>query len=689
MKQTFLIAALWVRNQFAGLAMVLAVLLLSVTACQHRASSDGRNAPDSLSVAAESMVESAAQAGDIKRTIHLVDSFARRQLLSPVRADFYKAMAYDRAGNDREMARYTKCVIEDYYKYPDEDPLFYGRSAISLSSYYLNMHQYEDALNVAMPALQRFEADKDVHSDWKGFYLSVIGACQMQLNQTDEAEKNFELAYQTFKTYMTAKDYNVEKFLTCIITVENISSYHLNSELAGELPKWNQRSQELLAWYRQQPGADSAYIETMDGVKALKRAISLAGQDKKAEAEQAYQQFLKTNYARTDEGRLSSTTYLAEAGRCSEAADIFQDYDRMAAEWGQTPNLDVIRTYLFPKFRINYQAGRKDSAMAVALKISTLIDSVVIRQKKDVAAQLATAYETQKKDRQIAEQQVRLSHVRTMGLVLVIIVLSVFFTIFSIVRHRAAKQEELARRRAEEVSQMKTNFIKLVSHEIRTPLNVLNGFSQLLTTKSVELDEDTQARVAKGINDNADRITSLVNKMLELAEINGTDQLQRNEDVAAQQIVMLAADESGIASASHLTFHVDYVQGAETVMLRTNLHKAARALSLLLDNAMKFTRPAESTGGTASGETARVVLRVLCDEAELITFAIQDTGIGVPPEEAEHIFEEFVQLDDYYYGTGIGLTVARSIARRLGGDIRLDTTFTPGARFVFTLPCNW
>ena len=61
---------------------------------------------------------------------------------------------------------------------------------------------------------------------------------------------------------------------------------------------------------------------------------------------------------------------------------------------------------------------------------------------------------------------------------------------------------------------MKTNFIKLVSHEIRTPLNVLNGFSQLLTTKSVELDEDTQARVAKGINDNADRITSLVNKML-------------------------------------------------------------------------------------------------------------------------------------------------------------------------------
>ena len=301
---------------------------------------------------------------------------------------------------------------------------------------------------------------------------------------------------------------------------------------------------------------------------------------------------------------------------------------------------------------------------------------------------MATAYETQKKDRQIAEQQVRLSHVRTMGLVLVIIVLTVFFTIFSIVRHRAAKQEELARRRAEEVSQMKTNFIKLISHEIRTPLNVLNGFSQLLTTKSVELDEDTQERVAKGISDNAERITSLVNKMLELADVNGSTELRRHDDVAAQQIVMLAANESGITTASHLLFHVDYEQGADKVMLRTNLHKAARALSLLLDNAMKFTHPAEATGAAAAVQTARVSLRVSTAADGIVTFAIEDTGIGVPPHEAEHIFEEFVQLDDYYYGTGIGLTVARSIARRLGGDIRLDTTFTPGARFIFTLPCN-
>jgi len=65
---------------------------------------------------------------------------------------------------------------------------------------------------------------------------------------------------------------------------------------------------------------------------------------------------------------------------------------------------------------------------------------------------------------------------------------------------------------------------------------------------------------------------------------------------------------------------------------------------------------------------------------------VEDTGIGVPPEKAEDIFEEFVQLNDYYDGTGIGLTVARSLARRLGGDVRLDSTYSGGARFLFTLP---
>ena len=80
-----------------------------------------------------------------------------------------------------------------------------------------------------------------------------------------------------------------------------------------------------------------------------------------------------------------------------------------------------------------------------------------------------------------------------------------------------------------------------------------------------------------------------------------------------------------------------------------------------------------------------ITLRVE-DGGSTVHFYVEDTGIGIPIYEAEHIFDEFVQLDEYYDGTGIGLTVARSIARRLEGDVMLDTSYTEGARFVMMLP---
>lgn len=239
--------------------------------------------------------------------------------------------------------------------------------------------------------------------------------------------------------------------------------------------------------------------------------------------------------------------------------------------------------------------------------------------------------------------------------------------------------------RAMEASRMMTDFIQQISHEIRTPLNILNGFAQILTS-GMELDDATQQEVTKGIDDNTQRITSLVNKMIELAEADSDIPLERDEQVLAIQIAAQATENSGIAQATHLDFDLDIAPEAETVMLNTALASATRALELLLDNAMKFTHPAEAAGGgSAVKEKAHAVLGLKIEDG-MAVFTVEDTGIGVAPEEAEHIFEQFVQLDNYYDGTGIGLTVARSIAHRLGGNIWLDTAYSDGARFVYTLP---
>ena len=233
---------------------------------------------------------------------------------------------------------------------------------------------------------------------------------------------------------------------------------------------------------------------------------------------------------------------------------------------------------------------------------------------------------------------------------------------------------------------MKTNFIQQISHEIRTPLNILSGFTQVLTMPDAKYDEATLLEIKSKITENTDRITSLVNKMLELSEARNQTVIERTDYVTAVQIATEAINASGIDHASHLNFDLLISPEAKEVSIKTNLAAAVRSLSLILDNARKFTVPSEGRLlNPSSAQLQKVVLRITVLSGRLF-FSVEDTGIGIPHKDAERIFDEFVQLDEYYDGTGIGLTVARSLARRIGGDIKVDTAYIGGSRFVMTLP---
>lgn len=278
-------------------------------------------------------------------------------------------------------------------------------------------------------------------------------------------------------------------------------------------------------------------------------------------------------------------------------------------------------------------------------------------------------------------------------IVLVLVILGLGLFIFF--RHRAAMRLEKAyfdleraNARAEESSRMKSDFIQQISHEIRTPLNILSGFTQLLTTPDMTYDKATLDDIKKQITENTNRITNLVNKMLELSEAKNHTEIECNDDVTALQIASEAVSASGVSDAGHLTFNMMVSPEVEPLIIRSNLKAATRALSLVLDNARKFTAPAESSQHEkATDHQQKVVLRITVSSKRLF-FSVEDTGIGIPHKEAERIFDEFVQLDEYYDGTGIGLTVARSLARRIGGDIMLDTAYIGGSRFVLTLPVS-
>ena len=285
------------------------------------------------------------------------------------------------------------------------------------------------------------------------------------------------------------------------------------------------------------------------------------------------------------------------------------------------------------------------------------------------------------------EQQVRFYNILALVLIIFVFCLFIFFHHRSSVRLKKAYRElEIAKNRAQELSRMKSDFIQQISHEIRTPLNILSGFTQVLTMPDAKYDEATLLKIKSKITENTDRITSLVNKMLELSEARNQTVIDRTDNVTAVQIATEAINASGIDHASHLNFDLLISPEAKGVSIKTNLAAAVRSLSLILDNARKFTIPSEGRLlNSPSAQLQKVVLRITVLSGRLF-FSVEDSGIGIPHKDAERIFDEFVQLDEYYDGTGIGLTVARSLTRRIGGDIKVDTAYIGGSRFVMTLP---
>ena len=173
------------------------------------------------------------------------------------------------------------------------------------------------------------------------------------------------------------------------------------------------------------------------------------------------------------------------------------------------------------------------------------------------------------------------------------------------------------------------------------------------------------------------KLAALAGKISDLDEIQPNQApFERTDNIMVAQVAEEAVRQSGIDQAQYIKFNQTVDPVAAATMMSTNLQKAARSLVHVLDNALKFT--------TEGSVTLAVTVDI--DKMQAI-YTVEDTGSGIEADDAEKVFEPYVKLNQFFDGQGIGLTVARNIARRLGGDLVLDTAFAgPGARFVLSLP---
>lgn len=231
------------------------------------------------------------------------------------------------------------------------------------------------------------------------------------------------------------------------------------------------------------------------------------------------------------------------------------------------------------------------------------------------------------------------------------------------------KELKLALDKAQESDRLKTAFIRNISHEVRTPLNAINGFSQLLCSSDFELSQEERQDMKDRISKNAETLTDIFSEVLEMSE---GESLHSRSDVDVNTLCREMIKEEKKVNEKGLD--IRYASSLpDDFKVHTNEPNVRLILRHLLDNAVKFT---EKGGVTLKCEVI----------GQQLVMSVADTGIGIEPDNRERIFDNFVKLDDYADGVGLGLPLSRRLARLLGGDVTYDYGYTGGARFLFTLP---
>ena len=245
------------------------------------------------------------------------------------------------------------------------------------------------------------------------------------------------------------------------------------------------------------------------------------------------------------------------------------------------------------------------------------------------------------------------------------------------VAEAARAEAEAARAEADAANRAKTEFLAVMSHELRTPLNAIAGYTEILrmgirgpvTTEQLEdLDRITRSERT---------LLSLVNNILNYARMEAGQVQYADERVGVAGVL---ADLESLVSpqlrAKNLRFALESCD--PDLAMRADTDKVRQILVNLMSNAVKYTSPGGSVDITCEGDAVHA--RIL----------VRDTGVGIPHEKLQVIFEPFVQLDrsltSTKQGSGLGLAISRDLARAMGGDLVVESTVGCGSTFILTMP---
>lgn len=230
------------------------------------------------------------------------------------------------------------------------------------------------------------------------------------------------------------------------------------------------------------------------------------------------------------------------------------------------------------------------------------------------------------------------------------------------------REKEIELIKVKEADKLKSAFLANMSHEIRTPLNAIVGFSNIIAETE---DKEEIALFLDIIHKNNELLLQLIDDILDFSKIEAGTLDYHIAPVDIKEICgeVALADSLKMSPEVQLLFD----KNAPSVWVRTDARRIVQVVSNFVNNAIKFT----SKGS--------ITIAYRKEQAQVKVW-VSDTGIGIREEDRRRIFERFVKANDFQQGTGLGLTISKTIIETLGGTIGVDSTYGQGATFWFTLP---
>ena len=431
--------------------VVLAVVttaVMMIAGCHER--QQGPQVIERQLTKADSMVINALHANDYERALLLADSLEQTDDISYIRACQYRATAMNGLGRRDEAIAFNRQAIsrglDDY-----RDLYAYQEAARMLTIYLINNRDYEGVVQTAVPVLNILDSVESFDPEARLQLHAMLGQCNLKLKQPDQAKTNFDIFYDGCQKWL-AED-TIGRSAIVFEHYLGITAECMEAKAFAEAKKWVDRADSLLPRFRDyyigylgEEGA-SGFIDVYSAMTKLYQAEIAFGLGDRAGAERLYAEYRGLPGAGNEWNKMGAGDFLVKMQLYAEAADQFVALDHFLQMNGGEIMLDNVEGYV-KKLEANLGAGRRDTALYVARQIVEIFDSAYAREKDSEAAKLATIYDTQGKERQIAEQKAELMQQRIIGLIVAIVLLTVFFIIYTLLRRRAAKR--MAEMRAEQ-----------------------------------------------------------------------------------------------------------------------------------------------------------------------------------------------------------------------------------------------